>query len=110
MAPYSLLESEVNQKLLGDSEAGDKEGYLDPVIVAPSKRVVALVYIACALAVLLAFTNVIAALHIRDATNKSPSIDSLPRPDIFAGLPAHHEAVVMKEGHHHHSHNHTQGN
>ncbi|KAH0584435.1 hypothetical protein H2248_009973 [Termitomyces sp. 'cryptogamus'] len=104
-----VFDSELGQKILADSENGEGGIYHCTNVIVPSKRIVTLIYLLCALAVVLASVNVFAAVSSRDSIKQALAIDTLPRPDIFVGLPKHREATPsMKESHH--NHNHTHGN
>ena len=66
-----------------------------------------LVYMLCLLAVAFAIINCVATMYAVCFTHKLPtSVEALPRPDIFVGLPK--ERNFHHTGNDHaHSHNHT---
>ncbi|KAH0584446.1 hypothetical protein H2248_009983 [Termitomyces sp. 'cryptogamus'] len=104
-----VSDSELSQKILADSENGEGGIYHCTNVIVPSKRIVTLIYLLCALAVVLTSVNVFAGVSGRDSIKQALVIDTLPRPDIFVGLPEHRQTTPsMKESHHHH--NHTHGN
>lgn len=97
----------------------DEDSYHDETSYAKSlsTKMTLLVYVLCALTVLFASTNLAASIY--STRDHSLSLEKLPRPDIFAGLPknpkmqghtdmsSHAEEDKGHSHSHSHSHEHT---
>ncbi|KAF8960218.1 hypothetical protein BDZ97DRAFT_2060768 [Flammula alnicola] len=107
----SLPKDDAETKPLVDSDSEEFGGYNTPSSKAPSKKALALAYFLCALTVLLASINLAATIKAtRFWNDHHVSVDALPRPDIFTGLPKHPEILSPVMGHSNkdeHGENHT---
>lgn len=91
----------------------NEDGYHDETSYAKtlSTKMTLFIYILCAVTVLCASANLAASVY--NTRNHSLSLEKLPRPDIFAGLPkspkmhGHTNMPTHTEEDHGHSHSHS---
>ncbi|KIM35409.1 hypothetical protein M413DRAFT_449793, partial [Hebeloma cylindrosporum] len=77
----------------------------------PSPKVMLMAYILFALSVFFAGVNVAAGVKaIRAYQARYPPIDTLPRPNIFVGLPKNPQTGKHKANEQGHAHNHSHSN
>ncbi|KAF9045157.1 hypothetical protein BJ165DRAFT_1594281 [Panaeolus papilionaceus] len=92
-------------KLLEKSSTDDFAPYNTRV---PSNRVLVLFYALCALAILFAGANVASGIKsLRHIQAAHGPIDTLPKPDIFVGLPKSPKAPMHMGDAHSHTHDHS---
>jgi hypothetical protein len=100
--PASTME-EQEAKPFVDSYDDENGNNTDFPIKSLSIRKVQAIYLLCALTVLFALFNAVSTVYTISFT-EGKSVNSLPRPNIFVGLPNSHNAHAVTGNSHNHTH------